>query len=78
MCVRKKKNLNGVCMCVCGREGGGGWRGRQAHCGHANVVDRKHGHKDVMRLNVQKQQRQGVSRRFSRHGRPRPTQKSIP
>lgn len=45
-------------MCV--RKSGGGKKkkrwwgrggGRRVHCGHANVVDHKQGHKDVMKLN---------------------------
>lgn len=31
----------------------GGEGGERAHCEHVNVVDRKHGHKDVMKLNLQ-------------------------
>lgn len=49
-------------MCV--RKSGGGKKkekkrwwgrggGRQVHCGHANVVDHKQAHKDVMKLNFQ-------------------------
>lgn len=52
MCVRKsgggKKNRG---------RGGLDWGGgcsRRVHCGHANVVDHKQGHKDVMKLNIQK------------------------
>lgn len=32
---------------------GGGQASREVHCGHANVVDHKQGHKDVMKLNFQ-------------------------
>lgn len=50
------------------KEGGGGER---AYCEHVNVVDRKHGHKDVMKLNLQNI---SVHASFFRRGRPRPTQ----
>lgn len=41
-------------MCV-RKNGGEKKRGgsREVHCGHANVVDHKQGHKDVMKLNFQ-------------------------
>lgn len=40
-------------MCV--RKSGGGKKkgGGAVYCGHANVVDHKQGHKDVMKLNFQ-------------------------
>lgn len=43
----------------------GGGLGRQVHCGHANVVDHKQGHKDVMKLNFQKTSAPGPSHSFS-------------
>lgn len=46
VCEKKTKQNGGAV----GKKGGGGAR---AHCEHVNVVDRKHGHKDVMKLNLQ-------------------------
>lgn len=43
-------------LCMCVRKSGGEkkkWGGKQVYCRHANVVDHKQGHKDVMKLNFQ-------------------------
>lgn len=47
-----------LCKCVCVWEKGGEKKGgrqtsREVHCGHANVVEHKQGHKDVTKLNFQ-------------------------
>lgn len=46
--------LSCVCVYVCeNSEERGGATSREVHCRHANVVDRKQGHKDVMKLSLE-------------------------
>ena len=42
-----------VCEKKRGREKKGRQASREVHCEHANFVDHKQGHKDVMKLNFQ-------------------------